>query len=361
MNLDSFFKDLLVVELSSVLAGPAVGMFFAELGARVIKVENKKTKGDVTRSWKLPVEAADQALSAYYHSINWNKETYLMDLFAEADQKQVLDWISKADIVISNFKAGSDRKVGMDYESLKAINPSLIYASISAYGEDDPRPGFDAMIQAESGWIFMNGEKEGNPVKMPVALMDILTAHQLKEGILVALLHRAKTGEGSKVHASLFDTGVASLANQASNWLNLNVLPQRKGSQHPNIAPYGDIFYTKDDRAIILGTGTQKQFEALCDTLQLSGLKQDERFLHNADRLTNRPALNEYLAKAFSEIHYEKLKQLCEKNGVTIAPVNNMEEVFNLPNAKELILEETHEDGSVSKRVRTAVFKIGND
>ena len=356
--MNQFFKDLLVIELSSVLAGPAVGMFFAELGAKVIKIENKRTKGDVTRSWKLPQEDKNNPYSAYYHSVNWNKEALLLDLFNTEDRQVTLDWIKKADIVITNFKAGSDKKVGMDYESLRQLNPRLIYAAVSAYGEENPAPGFDAMIQAETGWIYMNGEKAGNPVKMPVALMDILTAHQLKEGILVALLQRQQTGKGSKVSVSLFDTGVASLANQAANWLNVGVLPQRKGSQHPNIAPYGDIFYTKDKKALILGTGTQRQFERLCDCLDISQLKTDPRFLTNPLRLEHRPALNALLEKAFQAIAFDTLWQHCQQHQVTIAPVNDLKTVFELPAAKALILEETLPDGTVSKRVKTVVFKI---
>lgn len=356
--LKHFFKDLLVVELASVLAGPAVGMFFAELGARVIKIENKQTKGDVTRSWKLPKEDKAQALSAYYHSVNWNKESLLLDLMDPNDQQRALHWIVQADIVISNYKAGSAVKVGMSYGQLKETNPALIYASVSAYGEDNPAPGFDAMIQAETGWIFMNGEKEGNPVKMPVALMDILAAHQLKEGILLALLKREKTGLGSKISVSLFDTGVASLANQASNWLNEGVLPQRKGSQHPNIAPYGDIFYTKDQKAIILGTGTQKQFENLCDCLELSSLKTDTRFTINALRLSNRTALNAILEKSFLEFPYNLLLQRCKSLGVTIAPINNLQELFAMREAQDLLLTETLPDGTISKRVKTTIFKM---
>ena len=356
--LKHFFKDLLVIELASVLAGPAVGMFFAELGARVIKIENKQTKGDVTRSWKLPKEDKSKELSAYYHSINWNKEALLLDLKDPIDQQHALEWIAKADIVISNYKVGSATKVGMSYEQLKKDHPKLIYATVSAYGEDNPAPGFDAMIQAETGWIFMNGEKEGNPVKMPVALMDILAGHQLKEGILLALLKRQQTGLGSKISVSLFDTGVASLANQASNWLNEGVLPRRKGSQHPNIAPYGDIFYTKDQKAIILGTGTQKQFENLCDCLTLGALKTDSRFISNTLRLSNRVALNEILEKAFLEVSYDILLERCRSLKVTIAPINNLQELFEMREAQDLILEETLPDGTISKRVKTTVFKM---
>ncbi len=352
------FKDLIVVELASVLAGPAVGMFFAELGAKVIKIENKSTKGDVTRSWKLPVEDPNNEYSAYYHSINWGKEKRLLDLRPGKDQEEVLKLIKKADIVISNFKADSASKLQMDYESLKVHNPNLIYAAITAYGDDNPAPGFDVMIQAETGWIFMNGEKNGPPVKMPVALVDILAAHQLKQGVLIALLKKYKTGKGSFVSISLFDASVAALANQASNWLNANVLPQRMGSQHPNIAPYGDVFQTKDKVGIILGTGTQKQYEGLCECLSLPGLISDERFLTNSLRLANRVALNAYLEKAIGEKIYKDFKAECMEKKITIAPINNMEAVFNIPAAQDLVLTETQEDGSISKSVSTAVFKI---
>jgi len=352
------FKDLIVIELASVLAGPAVGMFFAELGAKVIKIENKKTGGDVTRSWKLPIEDPSHEYSAYYYSINWGKEKRMMDLSDPVDRAEVMSLIKQADIVISNFKMDSAVKLQMDYESLKVHNPKLIYGAITAYGDDDPAPGFDVMIQAETGWIFMNGEQEGPPVKMPVALVDVLAAHQLKQGLLIALLKRATSGEGSFVSISLFDASIAALANQASNWLNVNVLPQRMGSQHPNIAPYGDIFYTKDNIGVILGTGTQKQFIGLCRLLDLEDLINDKRFLTNSLRLSNRPALNAFLEKAFAERNYEKLKEACDKIKVTIAPINNMEEVFNLPKAQDLVLTETLPNGQITKAVRTAVFKL---
>ena len=200
--------------------------------------------------------------------------------------------------------------------------------------------------------------QRGNPVKMPVALVDILAAHQLKQGILIALLQRQTTGKGSYVSISLFDASIAALANQAGNWLNANVLPVRKGSQHPNIAPYGDIFYTKDKVGVILGTGTHKQYEGLCDCLDLGHLKTDERFLTNSMRLANRLALNEYLKKAIGHKIYSTFQEECKQKRVTIAPINNLEQVFNKPDAQKLILRETLADGRVKKSVRTAVFKI---
>jgi len=358
MNNSSTFKDLLVVELASVLAGPAVGMFFAELGARVIKIENKKTNGDVTRTWKLPSEDPDQIESAYYQSVNWGKEKRLLDLTNQSDNTEVLTLIKKADVVVSNFKKDSAEKLEMDYASLKAINPKLIFGTITAYGDDNPAPGFDVMIQAETGWIYMTGEKNGPPVKLPVALVDVLAAHQLKQGLLIALMNRQKTGKGSYVSVSLFDASVAALTNQASNWLNAGVLPERLGSQHPHIAPYGDIFITRDGKQVILGTGTQKQFENLCDILALESIKKDVRFSTNSLRLKNRVALNKFLKDAFSKVDFNPLKKFCADKKVTIAPINNMEQVFDMPAAQQLILTEENVDGPEAKSVRSAIFKI---
>lgn len=358
MTPTSFFQDLVVVELSSVLAGPAVGMFFSELGAHVIKIENGRTGGDVTRTWKLPKEPKDQPYSAYYHSVNWGKETHIKDLQTSADRQETLVLLQKADVVITNFKVGAAEALGMDYPSLKALNPRLIYASVTAYGYNDSRPGFDAMIQAETGWVFMNGEPEGEPVKLPVALMDLLAGHQLKEGILLALLERARTGQGRHVSVSLFDTGIASLANQASNWLNAEVLPQRKGSRHPNIAPYGDLFYTQDRRLIMLGIGTQRQFERLCEGIGVPELKDDPRFTTNALRLAHRADLNAGLKQAFQQISFDQLVASGQALGFTLAPVNNLQEVFELPAAKDLILTQEEIDGQVSLRVKTVVFQF---
>ncbi len=351
-------KDLIVVELASVLAGPAVGLFFAELGARVIKIENKKTNGDVTRSWKLSKEDPKDEFSAYYHSINWGKEKLMIDLQDPTDYDVVIELISTADIVISNFKGDSALKLKMDYDTLKTHKPDLIYASVSAYGHDNPAPGFDAMIQAETGWVHMTGEPNGAPVKMPVALIDILAAHQLKQGVLVALLKKQSSGKGSHVSISLYDASVAALTNQASNWLNANHLPQRMGTQHPNIAPYGDVFYTKDNIGIMLGTGTQKQFENLCHCLSLPQLIYDERFLTNSMRLSNRKELNVYLSEAFKERNFENLERECKANGVTMARINNLEDVFSQEAAKRLVQEETLENGNVVRSVRTAVFRV---
>ncbi len=354
---EQVFEGLKVIELASVLAGPAVGMFFAELGAQVLKVENKATQGDVTRSWKLPKEDPQKPWSAYFHSVNWNKTYLPVDLKQQAEQQQVLQLIADADIVISNFKVGSAAQFGLDYDSLKARFPHLIYASITAYGHDNPKPGFDVAIQAETGWIYMNGEAQGAPVKMPVALIDLLAAHQLKEGILVALLQRFRSGKGCHVTTSLFDASIASLANQASNWLNLQHIPQRMGSQHPNIAPYGDTFKTKDGKSLILATGTQKHFQELCKCLELPGLIEDPRFSTNALRVENRHILIEKLGTAFLQWNASVLLARFEKVSIPVSPIRDLSEVFKLPAAQALILKETLPDGGESQRVKTAVFQ----
>lgn len=357
MDTSKIFSDLTVIELSSVLAGPAVGLFFAELGAKVIKVENASTKGDITRHWKTKNDDPNDPLSAYYHSVNWNKEAHLIDLENEKEHTKVLDWIKSADIVIANFKHGSDVKLGMDYKSLKEVNEQLIYANISAYGNDNSKPGFDVSMQAETGWVYMNGNPDGPPTKMPVALVDILAAHQLKQGILIALMERMKTGKGCNVSISLFDASIASLANQASNWLNLQQLPERLGSSHPNIAPYGDIVTTKDGFQIMITAGTQKQFVDLCSFLELDPLLNEPDFKTNFDRIKNRKNLVEHLTSKMSTYSLKELKEKDEDLKSVMVPIQNLQQVFEYPAAQELILT-SEEDGKVSKRVKTAVFKI---
>lgn len=356
----NIFSDLIVVELASVLAGPAVGLFFAELGAKVIKVENTSTKGDITRHWKTKGDDPDNKLSAYYYSVNWNKEAHLIDLENKEERNLVLKWIESADIVISNFKHGSDIKLGMDYHSLRAINTSLIYANISAYGNENPTPGFDVSMQAETGWVYMNGDSEGPPVKMPVALIDILAAHQLKEGILIALLQRMKTGDGSQVSVSLYDTSIASLANQASNWLNLQQLPERMGSSHPNISPYGDIVSTKDGLQIMITAGTQKQFLELCDFLEMQELKDDSDFRSNLDRVENRKNLIKLLQLKIARYTISDLRAKDQDLKSVLVPIQNLQQVFENQSAKELVLTQQENDGRESKRVKTAIFKISN-
>ncbi len=355
----TFFKGLKVVEFASVLAGPAAGMFFSELGATVIKIENSSTGGDVTRSWKNPLEDPAAPVSAYWSSINWGKQHVFLDLNNEGDRLTALMYVSGADVVISNIKPSSARRMGIDADTLCAENPRLIFAQLNSWADpEDESPAFDAVLQAEAGFMYMNGEPDREPVKMPVALIDILAAHQLKEGILLALLKREKTGNGSVVTASLMESAVASLANQASNYLMTGYIPGRMGTRHPNIAPYGDVYTTADGKSVLVAAGSERQFRNLCACLQLHELPGNEMYATNSVRVKNRDTLNGYIRKAVAAHELDGLMLLFKENGVPAARIRDMRQVFELPAANSLILEETTAEGVPTRRVKTVAFNI---
>ncbi len=352
-----FFSGLKVVELAGVLAGPATGMFFAELGAEVLKIENKKSGGDVTRQWKLPIEDAQAPLSAYYCSVNWGKKTIFLD-YADSDDYIYLQQILKeADIVLVNFKKGDDQRWKLDYDEVKKINPHIIYGKITGFGDTDSRAAFDVVLQAESGFMSMNGTPESGPLKMPVALIDILCAHQLKEGLLLALLHKYKTGKGSLVSVSLFDSALASLANQASNCLMSNYTPGLNGSLHPNIAPYGETFITQDKRYLVLAVGSDKQFITLCSLLNLPALASDEKFRLNAARVKYRASLYTHLSAIIATLQAEELLNLLNEHHVPAAIVRSLDEVMQAPQVEKLLLRE-QKDGLQTTTIRGNVFHI---
>jgi crotonobetainyl-CoA:carnitine CoA-transferase CaiB-like acyl-CoA transferase len=322
-------EGLTVLELANVLAGPLVGQFCAELGAHVIKVE--PPGGDPTRGWYAGSEPRDSDVSAYFSSANRGKLSIELDLGRDADREIVRALAERVDVVVVGYKPGDEVKFGVDEASLRALNPRLIYLQITAYGEDDPRPGFDAIIQAEAGFTFMNGEAAGEPVKMPVALMDLLAAHQLKEGLLLALLRRERTGEGAKIATSLLASATASLANQASNHLVAGLIPQRMGSEHPNIVPYGNIFATRDGRQLVVAVGTERQFRSFVEAIGAPELAGDERFATNADRVTHRAALVELLEARIGSMGAGGLEQAFTDAKVPFGFVNDMAAVFEQP------------------------------
>lgn len=346
--------QLRIVELASVLAGPAVGQFFAELGAEVIKVENKTTGGDVTRRWKGPKESKENSTSAYYHSVNYGKSVFLLDLQEPAERTRVLEWIASADVVISNFKPASAKKLGMDYESLVKQFPTLIYAELSGFGPGNNRPAFDVVLQAETGWLAMTGEPARAPSKLPVALIDLLAAHQLKEAILVALLERVQTGRGAKVATNLYAAALANLANQATNWLIAGQAPRRIGSQHPNIAPYGDLFSTADGLEVVLACGTESQFRALA---QLLGLPIPDKFAANADRVRERAALLDWLRPAINNWKRPALLKAAEAVKVPIGALRTVAEVLDTPANQVYLLERTENETTI-RSTRTVVFSL---
>jgi crotonobetainyl-CoA:carnitine CoA-transferase CaiB-like acyl-CoA transferase len=355
-SLEDAFENLVVIELSNILAGPTVGMFFAELGSTVIKVENSKSRGDATRNWKLPSEDPDTDISSYFSSVNWGKRSIALDITTAEGLEVVHDLVAEADIVIQSYKPGDETKLGVDYDTLKGVNPKIIVGQVTAYGEGDSRPGLDGIIQAESGFTYLNGEPDGPPTKMPVALVDLLLAHQLKEGLLLALLKRELTGEGSCVQTSLLKCATASLANQAANWLMAGVVPQRIGSEHPNIAPYGTILKTKDGREIVVAPATQGQYESMLSVIELNTLKTDERFTTNQLRVTNRDQLTPYLHDAVTQIDSNDLARKLEDGRVPFGFVNAMNEVFEQPASASLIIEGTLDDGSTIRGMRTVAI-----
>jgi crotonobetainyl-CoA:carnitine CoA-transferase CaiB-like acyl-CoA transferase len=357
MKKQELFAGLKVVELAGVLAGPAVGMFFAELGATVLKVENPSDNGDVTRSWLLETEEKSKQ-SGYYSSVNYHKKVLWADLTLEEDVENVLNHIAQADVVIANFKPSSAKKMGLDADTLRKKHPKLIYAQISGYGVNDETPAFDVVLQAEAGFMHMNGEKEGAAVKMPIAIIDILAAHQLKEAILIALYQRSISGQGATLHISLYNAALASLANQATNYLMGGIIPQRMGSLHPNIAPYGETFYSRDGKGIVLAVGNEKQFASLCNCLNLDALPANVLYSTNAERVKNRGSLSVVLANAFTNFESEVLLALLKSSNVPCGDIRTMPEVLNAESAQKLILTETLPDGQITKRMATAVFDI---
>jgi len=351
------FKNLKVIELAGVLAGPAVGMFFAELGAEVIKIENAKTGGDMTRKWKLPSENPDATISAYFSSVNCYKKYLFKNLQNPADRQEIYRLIESADIVLTNFKKGSDEKFKMDYKTLSALNPRLIYGSITGFVSKAEKVAFDLVLQAETGFMFMNGTQESGPVKMPVALIDVLAAHQLKEGVLIALLKKEKTGRGAYVSVSLEESALASLANQACNFLMAKHIPQRMGSLHPNIAPYGEIVKTRDGFNLVLAIGTDAQFKAFCKIIGRDDLGSHPDFSENPNRVKNRVELEKAILVAVKKMRKEELMAKCLKNYVPIGEIKNLQQVMQNPVARNMILKEEI-NGEPTERLKTVAFHI---
>jgi crotonobetainyl-CoA:carnitine CoA-transferase CaiB-like acyl-CoA transferase len=345
------FKDLKIVELASVLAGPLTGSFFSELGAEVIKIENKRTNGDITRTWKLPSEDKNATASAYYSAANYSKKVLLLDLTNESDYQTLILHLKEADIVISNFKPASAKKLRLGYDHLKEYNETIIYAELTGFGADDSRPAFDVVLQAETGFMYMNGEPNGNPVKMPVALIDILASHHLKEAILCAIINKLKTGKGKHIEISLYNSALASLANQATNWLMAGHIPEAMGSQHPNIAPYGDLYLTKDHKFLVLAVGTDEQFEKLCSLLLLpiAGFETNEQ------RLMQRKTLNRMIEDCFKTETANYWSAKLKRSNIPYGVVKNMKEVFQDEKSKNMLINENIE-GLEAIKVKTALI-----
>lgn len=351
-NTERILSDLKVVELASVLAGPSVGLFLTELGAQVIKIENPNTGGDTTRKWKTPLEDKSAPVSSYYASANWNKKVQRLDIKLEADFKELLELIAEADVLLMNFKAGDAERYHLEYESLKKINPRLIVGQIFGFPNEE-RPAFDIVLQAETGLMSLNGEAGSPGMKWPLPIVDILAAHQLKEGILLALLHRTKTGKGGCVSVSLFDAAVASLFNIGTNVLMGGSDPKSLGPLHPNIAPYGETLLTSDKHIIVLAVGTDAQFKALSHIL---GFDDEFRsnFSTNQVRVERRAELGKMLLAAGRKLTLNELITGLTAQKIPFGRIRTVKTVLDqLP--PQYFLNEVIE-GVETQRMRSAIF-----
>jgi crotonobetainyl-CoA:carnitine CoA-transferase CaiB-like acyl-CoA transferase len=352
MELNSFFNNLNVIELSSVLAGPLAGSFLAELGAEVIKIENKKTNGDVTRGWKLSTEDASENTSAYFHSANFGKKIIMLDFTNENDYFQLSSLLRNADIVITNFLKSTAEKLKINVDNLKRINPNLIIVQLSAYEYDDEIAGFDLVMQAECGFISMTGT-EGILAKMPVAMIDILASHQIKEAILIGLLHKYKNNKGSTHYVSLYKSGISALVNQGTNYLMANHIAKPIGTLHPNIAPYGEIINTKDGKKIMLSIGTDKQFHSLC---QLLNIENTEDILTNKNRVLNRGTLWKLINDKSTQLESYEILTCMEKENIPFALIKNIDEVFQHKDALSMVIDNPIDELPNGKYIKSIAF-----
>ncbi|KIT17117.1 CaiB/BaiF CoA transferase family protein [Jannaschia aquimarina] len=320
---------LRVLELARVLAGPWIGQALADLGAEVVKIE--APGGDETRSWGPPF-VEDGGSAAYFHGANRGKRSVVADFRTEDGRALVRDEAARADILIENFKVGGLAKYGLDYASLSALNPRLVYCSITGFGQNGPyaaRPGYDALIQGLSGLMSITGEPDGAPQKVGVAVTDIVTGLYGTIGILAAIEQRHRTGRGQHIDMALMDCAMAMLANQAMNALVTGRAPPRQGSAHPSIAPY-QVFACADGH-LIVAVGNDGQFARLCEVLERPDLATDPRFATNPDRVRNRPALEEAIGPLIAGWARDPLLAALEGATVPAGPINDVVEALADP------------------------------
>ncbi|WP_312471237.1 MULTISPECIES: CaiB/BaiF CoA-transferase family protein [Brucella] len=322
---------LKVIELARILAGPWVGQTLSDLGADVIKVESPE--GDDTRTWGPPfIEVEGEKSAAYFHACNRGKQSIIADFRSDEGRELVRKLVADADVVIENFKLGGLDKYGLDYESLKAINPRLIYCSITGFGHTGPyaeRAGYDFMIQGMGGIMDLTGEPDGQPQKIGVAFADIFTGLYSVIAIQSALIMRERTGKGQHIDMALFDCMSAVLANQAMNYLASGVSPKRMGNAHPNIAPYQTL--PVSDGYFIIACGNDGQFAKLTALLGIGEIARDSRFLTNALRVANRDALTAMLEERTTQWFRDDLLAALAKAGVPAGPINTVADVFADP------------------------------
>ncbi|MFD1694811.1 CaiB/BaiF CoA transferase family protein [Roseibium aestuarii] len=322
-----------VIELARILAGPWIGQTLADLGADVIKVESPD--GDDTRGWGPPfleTEDGSKGDAAYFHSCNRGKRSITVDFRTEEGQEIVRRLVADADVLIENFKLGGLKKYGLDYDSLKAVNPRLIYASVTGFGQEGPyahRAGYDFMIQGMGGIMDLTGDPQGEPQKIGVAFADIFTGLYGVIGVLAALRKRDETGVGEHVDLALLDSLTGVLANQALNYFVSGTAPKRLGNAHPNIVPY-QVFAVADGH-VIVAVGNDGQFRKFCEILGGAALADDPAYATNAARVANRSTLVPLLEERMATFRRDELLEALEERAVPGGPINSVADVFADP------------------------------
>ena len=356
-------SHLRVLDLSRVLAGPWAAQNLADLGAEVIKVE-RPGAGDDTRGWGPPwmkdAQGKDTAESAYYLSVNRNKKSVTLDISKPAGQKIARELADKSQVLIENYKVGTMKKYGLNYEKLKQTNPSLIYCSVTGFGQDGPyapRPGYDFIFQGMGGLMSITGERDGQPgagpQKVGIAITDVLTGMYASVAILAAVAHRERTGQGQYIDAALLDTMVAFNANQAVSFLCSGKIPTRWGNAHPQVVPY-EVFPTADGH-IILAVGNDSQFASFCQAAGCPELAREARFKTMSQRIVHRSELIPLITEVMRARSKREWIERLEAANVPCGPINDMKEVFEDPQVRHrgLRVDMPHPLGGAAPVVRS--------
>lgn len=325
---------IVVADFSRVLAGPYATMMLADLGARVIKIERPGV-GDDTRAWGPPY--APDGQSTYFHSVNRNKESVALDLKNPVDRARALALAGECDVMIENFLPGAMARMGLGYDDVAAVNPRVVYCSISGFGSGAGAelPGYDLLVQAMGGLMSITGPDPEHPSKVGVALVDVLTGLHAAVGILAALHHRDATGEGQYLEVSLMRTILSSLVNQASGFVLAGQVPTSMGNAHPSIAPYE--VYQAADRPLVLAVGNDGQFAALSTALGMPEVAADSRFSSNPARVENRDELNAMINAALAAHDADHWQSVLNAAGVPCGPINSVAQAFQLADSLGLM------------------------
>ena len=344
---------ILVADFSRVLAGPQAAMTLGDLGANVVKVESPS--GDETRDWKPPVDMEGRA--TYFLTVNRNKHSVVLDLKNSEDQKLAAELARRADVLIENFRPGTMERFGLDFETVKAGNPGLVYCSITGFGsgEGATLPGYDPLVQALSGMMSITGPPDGEASKVGVALVDVSAGLNASTGILAALRVRDATGSGQRVEVDLLSTALAALANQASSFLNTGVAPSRLGNIHPSIEPFST--YLAADGPLMICAGNDRHFASLTQVLGIAELADDERFASNGSRVENREVLRAEMEAQLAKRQVAEWVEDLSFAGVPAGAVNDIEGGFAL--AESLGMEVVDEIAGV--RTPASPINLSND